>query len=84
MVKVFCDKCGVDCELVSYVITVEVIHNPSPAYPLDVGRLKITDDNSHMKMCLCQKCYRGLGFPNLYTVQNTNRLVWRTPGEEAE
>lgn len=77
MVKVFCDKCGVDCELSAYVLTVEVIHNPSPVYPLDKGQLKITDDNSQMKMCLCQNCYRKLGFPNIYTVNRTGKLDWR-------
>lgn len=76
MIKVICDKCGADCDLNAYVLTVEVIHNPSPSYPLDRGRLKITDDGSYMRMCLCQKCYRKLGFPNIYKVIRTKKLDW--------
>lgn len=77
MVKVFCDKCGVDCDLVSYVVSIEVIHNPCPVNIFDRGELKLTCDKSFLRMCLCQKCYRGLGLPNLYTSARDKKLSWR-------
>ncbi len=76
MIRVLCDKCGADCDATAYAIAVEVIHNPTPRFPTDSGGIKITDDKSHMRMCLCQNCYRELGFPNIYVVMETNRLEW--------
>lgn len=67
MIKVFCDKCDKDCDLNAYVITVEVIHNPSPHHATDAGRLKITDDTTFMKQIYCQACYAALNLPNIYS-----------------
>lgn len=82
MIRVFCDKCGADCDANAFVITVEVIHNPTPLYPTDFGDIKITDDKSYMRMCLCQNCYRGLGFPNIYEVTRTKKLKWRNAAKD--
>ncbi len=84
MIRVLCDKCGADCDATAYAIAVEVIHNPTPRFPTDSGGIKITDDKSHMRMCLCQNCYRGLGFPNIYAVMETNRLEWHGLRKENE
>lgn len=77
MIQVICDKCKENCDLNAYVLTVEVIHNPSPVAPNDIGSLKITDDNTFMKMCLCQNCYRELEFPNIYEVKRTGKFNWK-------
>lgn len=74
MIQVICDKCKRDCDAVAYTMKVEVIHNPVPRNPLDRGDLRITDDNSFIRMILCQKCYGDLGLPNIYEVQSTGRL----------
>lgn len=81
MIKVICDKCGKDCGLNAMVLTIQVIHNPSPVFVLDRCDLKITDDNSFMKMCLCQECYEKLHFPNIYKVQRTKKLEWEEDNE---
>lgn len=77
MVKVICDKCNKDCDLNAYVLSVEVIHNPSPHSPLDFGDIKLTCDKTRMRMCLCQECYKNLNFPNIYEVQRTGKLDWK-------
>lgn len=84
MVKVFCDKCEKDCDLIGYVIAVEVIHNPCPVRPTDMGPIKLTCDNSRMRMVLCQKCYRALGFPNIYKTARTGKLDWRDIHDEED
>ena len=84
MIKVFCDKCGCDCDLIAYPITVEVIHNPCPVHPLDVGKLQITCDNASMRFILCQKCYRKFGFPNIHKTVRTKRLDWRDVHDEED
>lgn len=85
MVKVFCDKCEKDCDLNAYAITVEVIHNPCPVHPLDVaGDIKLTSDHTRMRFILCQKCYRGLGFPNIYKTARTKKLDWRDLHDEED
>ena len=77
MIKVFCDKCGVDCEKVAFEIRVSAIHNPTPTYALDVGDLKITDERKSYRFVLCQKCYRKMGFPNYYKAIEGDPLVFR-------
>lgn len=78
MIQVICDKCHKDCDLNAYVITVNVIHNPCPVHFLDArSDIKLTDDNTAIRMCLCQECYRKLGFPNIYTVTRKEVLEWR-------
>lgn len=75
MIKVECDKCGQDCDLNAYVLTVEVIHNPSPHYALDRGALCITDDHTFMKQVYCQGCYAQLELPNIYAVRQQKELT---------
>ena len=77
MVKVFCDKCGADCDLISYVVSIEVIHNPSPVNPFSRGDIKLTCDNSFLRVCMCQKCYRGMNLPNIYKSTTKKEVVWR-------
>ena len=77
MVRVFCDKCGRDSDLVAYDILVRVIHNPVPHSIFDTSDPKMTTDNDKMRMVLCQKCYSKLGFPNIYKVQRTKKLEFR-------
>lgn len=74
MVEVFCDKCKQNCGLNAYVVSVEVIHNPVPVDPLTRSGIKLTDDNSFMRMVLCQECFHKMGMPNIYTVQRTGNL----------
>lgn len=66
MVKLECDRCGKDCGLNALVVTVNVIHNPSPVRFEDVGDVRLTDDHTHIRFMLCEKCYTWLGFPNPY------------------
>lgn len=76
MVKVFCDKCHVDCGLSAFVLTIQSIHNPTPANLSSFGRVKLTDDNTHITMCLCQNCYKELKLPNIYSSVNRGMVVW--------
>ena len=77
MLKVICDRCGVDCARVAYEIRVSSIHNPTPVYALDVGDLKITDEKKSYRFTLCQTCYRQMGFPNYYKATDGEALVFR-------
>ena len=77
MIQVLCDKCGKDCDLNAYEVRVSAIHNPSPRHVLSVGDLKITDDNSKIRFCLCQDCYREIGLPNIYMCIDQKAVVWR-------
>lgn len=81
MVKVFCDKCGMDCGLNAFVLTIQTIHNPNPVNISSFGSIKLTDDNTHIAMCLCQNCYRELKLPNIYSSVNKGTIVWN---EETE
>lgn len=77
MVRVFCDKCGKDCELNAYEIRVEVIHNPTPYHALDIGDAKLSDVKDRCRFILCQDCYREMGMPNVYKVQDTRKVTFR-------
>jgi hypothetical protein len=76
MVKVFCDKCNADCGLNAFVLTVQTIHNPNPVSPASFGRIGLTDDISHVTLCLCQKCYGDMKLPNIYSCVKTGKIVW--------
>lgn len=69
MVKMFCDKCGNDCHLCAFDITVRVLNNPIPHSVRDTSEPTITQDNTHIRFLLCQDCYERLGFPNIYSVE---------------
>ena len=77
MIQVICDRCGANCDRVAYHVAVQSIHNPAPLYCTDVGDLKITDDNTRIRFCLCQSCYRALGLPNIYIATETKELRFR-------
>lgn len=68
MIQIICDKCKNPCGLNAYVISVDVIHNPNPTNYMDRGNIHLTDDNAHMRFCLCQECYGKLNFPNIYSL----------------
>ena len=76
MVKVFCDRCGCDCDLNAYALTIQVIHNPTPANVASNGEARLTDDNTHISLCLCQKCYNELKLPNIYSTTRSGNVVW--------
>lgn len=77
MIQVICDKCGKDCGLIAYDLTVGVIHNPCPVHIFDTGDLKITCDHTKMRMIVCQDCYRSLGMPNIHKAVREKKLTWR-------
>lgn len=82
MVRLFCDKCGKDCDLNAMDIRVGVIHNPVPHHHQDLGEPHLTDDTTRCRFLLCQDCYREMGFPNPYTVKHKNKIIFRD--EEGE
>ena len=77
MIQVNCDKCGENCGLIAYDFNVGVIHNPCPVHIFDGGDLKITCDNTKIRMVLCQNCYRSFGFPNIHKAVREKKLTWR-------
>lgn len=77
MIRIICDKCGVDCKRVAYHVAIQPIHNPTPIHCTDLGDLKITDDNTRIRFCLCQNCYALLGLPNVYIAAERYELRFR-------
>lgn len=77
MIKMICDKCGNDCHLIGYDILIRVLHNPEPVSMTDTGYPSITDDNTSIRMVLCQDCYKKLGLPNPYTALRDKSLIFR-------
>lgn len=77
MIKVICDKCGIDCGRVAFEICVSSIHNPTPLHVMDIGESKITDEKKSYRFILCQTCYRQMGFPNYYKVTREGILNFR-------
>lgn len=79
MVKIVCDHCGKDCDLVGYDVLIRSIHNPCPHGYLDTGDIHITDEpKHHVRFVLCQKCYRQVfGLPNLYDCEIYQQVVFR-------
>lgn len=66
MIELKCNRCGENCGLNARVIDVRVVHNPNPVNFGDIGEIRLTDDNTHIRYMLCQSCYDELGFPNPY------------------
>lgn len=79
MLKIICDHCGADCDLVGYDVLIRSIHNPCPHGYLDTGDMHITDEpKHHIRFTLCQKCYRQVFcLPNLYQCELEQRVVFR-------
>lgn len=48
------------------VIDIHVVHNPNPVRFGDIGEIRLTDDNTHIRYMLCQSCYDKQGLPNPY------------------
>ena len=82
MIQVICDRCNKNCCRSAYVVTVEVIHNPTPIYPTDKGNIKITDTHTTMKMCLCEDCYGEMGFPNVYMFEDSGEMKFKENKDE--
>lgn len=77
MVKVFCDKCGKDCQLQAFDILIGKISDPAPTNIFDTSDLKITCENDKIRFILCQDCYIKLGLPNIYTAKREKKLTFR-------
>lgn len=82
MIEVICDRCKKNCGLNAYDVSIGVIHNPCPHHSYDLGDLRITDDNTHMRLILCQDCFDALGFPNIYVVHRTHKIKFDKIKEE--
>lgn len=81
MIQILCDKCKKSCGLNAYVISINVIHNPNPTNYKDTGDVRLTDDNTYVRFCLCQECYANLRLPNIYRLV-TNGFDWRVDNAE--
>lgn len=77
MIKIFCDRCGADCDLVGYDVRVSALHNPTPHSIFEMGEPKLSDDQTHIRFVLCQKCYKNFGLPNIYMAKEAKKVVWR-------
>lgn len=66
MIKLICDKCGKDCDLIARDIQVCNIINPIPHDVTDIGLPTISNSNERKRFLLCQNCYKKMGLPNLY------------------
>lgn len=78
MLKIICDCCGEDAGNCAFDVRVNVLHNPTPKYHFSVfSDPRITDDNARMRFCLCERCYRAMGFPNVYEAMADNKLTFR-------
>ena len=76
MVKLICDKCGKDCDRIGFDIMIRLISNYAPYGKNDTSSPRLTDENQHLRMILCQDCYIGLGLPNLYVQDESKEVVW--------
>lgn len=77
MVRMFCDKCGVDCDAVAFDVVVTGIENPTPLHLFDLGEPRLSSTHNRYRFLLCQKCYRKMGFPNIFKVVENKKLEWR-------
>lgn len=66
MIELKCDRCGENCGLNASVIDIHVVHNPNHVRFGDIGEIRLTDDNTHIRYMLCQSCYDKQGLPNPY------------------
>ena len=83
MIKIFCDRCGNDCDKCAFDVRVSLIQNPIPLYTFDKGDPKLTNDHSQYRFILCQKCSHEMGFPNIFKVQETGKLKFSGVGNES-
>lgn len=77
MLEIICDRCKKDCDRVGFDVMISTIHNPVPVYFTDAGRAQITDDNTHARFVLCQKCYQEMGLPNIHMAVRTGKIEFR-------
>lgn len=84
MIKIICDKCGCNCMRCGFHVDIQVIHNPTPIFCTDLGDLKITDDHTRVRFCLCQDCYAELGLPNVYIAAKKDELRFRDKSDLPE
>ena len=76
MVKLICDKCGKDCDRIGFDLMLRLISNFSPCGKNDTSCPRLTDEDVHLRMVLCQDCYIDLGLPNLYAQDESKEVVW--------
>ena len=81
MLRLYCDKCGADCDAVAFDVHVTGIENPCPLTPFSAGEPKLSCTNNRYRFMLCQKCYRKMGFPNIFGVMEGGELKFRDEKE---
>lgn len=85
MLKIFCDCCGEDAGNCAFDVRVNLLHNPIPKFHFDeFGEPKITDYNARVRFTLCERCYRQMGFPNLYKAIEDTKLTFRLEQEKVQ
>lgn len=77
MVRMFCDKCGKDCDAVAFDVAVTGIENPVPLSIFSRGEPRLSCTNNRYRFMLCQTCYRKMGFPNIFKVMDDGELEFR-------
>lgn len=78
MLRIYCDCCGQDAGRCSFDVRVSLLHNPVPQDHFALfSDPTITSDPKRMRFTLCEKCYRAMGFPNIYEAEAENTLRFR-------
>lgn len=76
MVKLICDKCGKDCDRIGFDIMIRLISNYAPYDKKDISSPRLTDEDQHLRMVLCQDCYIDLSLPSLYVQDESKEVIW--------
>lgn len=77
MLELKCNRCKKDSGRIAYVMTTELIHNPTPQHIFDGGDIRITDTHHRIKYMLCQDCYIKTGLPNIYKAVEEEEVTFR-------
>ena len=78
MLRIYCDCCGQDAMRCAYDVRVSLLHNPVPQDHFAIfSEPTISSDPKKMRFTLCEKCYREMGFPNIYEAEEENTLRFR-------
>lgn len=76
--RIYCDCCGQDAGRCAFDVRVNLLHNPVPQDHFTIfSDPTISSDPKRMRFTLCEKCYRAMGFPNIYEAEAENRLKFR-------
>lgn len=81
MIQMVCDRCGKDCDAIAFKVDLRLIENPSPLHMTHLGRPNIGNVTG-VTFMLCQECRKQYDFPNVFTCNRENKLVWKDGGEE--